>query len=683
MASSKLAFTCVGIWLLLLLAPASGKPKPPPPHPYILDLRHSPQAKLQSVTLDEVRLTEGFWAERLRQTADVTLPELWRLLADPKAGHVLENMRIAAGLADGSFVGVNWQDEWLYKWIEAAACVYRLTGDRAIDQRMGEGIELIRRAQQPDGYISTQITVPKKPRFQRAQDHEVYNMGHLLTAAVVHHRMTGKDSLLGIARRTGDFLCNTLGVSVEPYLAHNPSAVMGLVELYRETGEKKYLDCAKLIVDRRGSKPKRAPFLLEGDINGTDLIQDRTPLRKSTEVVGHNVFFTYLFAGAGDVYLETGDQSLQTALRRLWDDLTEKKMCLNGGVSPMGVGSSHGYPVHEAVGPPYFLPSATCYNETCGQIGNLMWNYRMLCADENAAYADVIEQEIYNGILPGIGLDGKSWFYRNVLRRYEKQYKPEGSTDMAQRSQPSHAQICCPSNMVRMLAEWPSYLYSVGDETVWIHQYAGSELTHQFAGGQTLAVRQETQYPWEGHIHIAIDKAPSGPVVLKLRIPGWCAATVVKLNGQPVRGDARPASYFALRRTWKPGDTVDLELDMPVRLVEAHPKAEQLRNQVAVMRGPVLYCLESPDLPEGLDLNGVYLPSDIELTARAGEGMPFGVRVLEGQGLYRNPSDWTGQLYRPLGNTFMKLLPIRLIPYFAWANRGLSTMSVWLPVVWR
>ena len=224
---------------------------------YIIDHSHSPHAQLRPLPIDAVQWTSGFWADRFKQLAEVSLDESWRLLANPAAGHVLDNFRFAARPDSGQYAGTSWQDEWLYKWLEAAACVWRTTRDPALDRRMNEAIALIAAAQQPDGYLSTMPLAKQLPRFQSAQDHEVYNMGHLLTAGVIHHRMTGQDALLAVARRTADFLCTNLGVTVKPYMAHNPSAIMGLVELYRLTGEKKYLQCAQLIVDRRGENPRR------------------------------------------------------------------------------------------------------------------------------------------------------------------------------------------------------------------------------------------------------------------------------------------------------------------------------------------------------------------------------------------------------------------------------------------
>ncbi len=652
----------------------------------LLKNQRSPHAKLKGVNLDSVRWTEGFWRRRHDQCREVTLRRLWELAADPDAGHVLDNMRIAGGLAKGEFAGTNWQDAWLYKWIEAAAAFNAVERDPWIEQRMDEAIALIAAAQEDDGYIATQITARGKPRFQDPREHEVYSMGHLLTAACVHHRSTGKDTLLRVAVRCADFLCGTLGVSVSPSYAHNPSAVMGLVDLYRETGDKKYLACAKLIVDRRGKEPKRGGlFYKEPGIEGTDLIQDRTPLRRATQVVGHNVFFTYLYAGAADVYLENGDATLWKPLDRLWRDLTETKMCVNGGVSPMGHGLSLGNdPVVEAVGPSYFLPVADCYNETCGQIGNLMWNHRMLCAKPEARFADLMELELYNGFLAGVGLDGASWFYRNSLRRYDAEHVEHGHNDMAERGLPGRKRICCPTNLLRTFAELPAYLYSTDKQGIWIHHYGGNVFDGRLADGSRLRLLQTTDYPWDGRIVVTVEETEATePVAVRLRVPGWADGATVAVNGVAPGKAPEAGSYLAIRRAWKAGDTIELNLPMRPRLLEAHPKAEQLRNQIAVMRGPLLYCLESKDLPAGTDLNNILLPEDIRLTPESAADLPFGILGLKGEALRRAESAWRSDLYRPLERSPLKPTPIRMIPYFAWANRGPAAMSVWLPVAWN
>jgi len=655
-------------------------------NPVLVDTNRSAKAQLRPVPLDAVRWTKGFWAERYDQSRDVTLRKLWDLAADPEAGHVLDNMRIAGGLKEGEFAGTDWQDAWLYKWIESAAAFYAITRDPWIEQRMDAAIELIAAAQEDDGYIATQNTARDRPRFQDPRHHEVYSMGHLLTAACVHHRVTGEDSLLKAAIQCGDFLCETLGTKVAPCYAHNPSAVMGLVELYRETGQRKYLDCAKMIVDRRGEAPKRGGLFYKGPgIAGSDLIQDRTPLRRSTQVVGHNVFFTYLYAGAADIYLENGDATLWTPLERLWKDLTERKMCINGGVSPMGHGLSLGHdPVCESVGPAYFLPCADCYNETCGQIGNLMWNYRMLCAKPDAKYANIMELELYNGFLAGIGLDGESWFYRNSLRFHDdSSHLAGGHNFLAERVLPGRKRICCPTNLLRTLAELQSYLYSIDEQGLWVHHYGANVSNVRLADDACVKLTQKTDYPWDGKVVITLDEVDSSkPVAIRMRIPAWADGATATINGATAANKPKAGQYLWTERAWKSGDVIELNLPMPVRLMQAHPKAEQLRNQVAVMRGPMLYCIESKDLPENVDLNNVYIPEDIQLSPQTADDLPFGIIALTGKALYRAEPPWGNDLYRKVEQKSMKPLPIRMVPYFTWANRGPSAMSAWLPVVW-
>ncbi len=645
----------------------------------IIETSASPEARNVSVPLDAVNWTSGFWAEHFQQTSTVTVRKLWDLLADSDGGHVLENFRIAAAHKEGEHQGTFWQDAWLYKWIEAASCIYRVTGEQWLDDCMEEGVSLVKAAQREDGYIATQITIPGRDRFQNTDYHEVYSMGHLLTAAVIHRRMTGKENFFEIASRVGDFLCTVLGVTVDPGFAHNPSAIMGLVELYRETKNDKYLDCAKLIVDKRGHNPKR-PDESRPKFLGTDAIQDRVPLRQEQEVVGHNVFFTYLFTGATDVYLETGDESLKEALDRLWHDLVTRKISVNGGVSPMGDAHSiRGDRVPEAVGPAYFLPNADSYNETCGQIGNLMWNQRMLLADPQTRYADMVEWEIYNGILPGVDLKGEKWWYRNPLRRHAD-HVAVGHNNFADRRPPGKRGICCPTNMLRTLAQFQGYVYTVDSEGVWIHQYGASKANLRRQNGDVVEIEQKTDYPWNGRILIKIDTSAPSDVTIRLRIPGWAKKATLKINEHPDHRQLLPGSYVWLKRIWKSGDYIELNLPMPARLLTANPKVEHCRNQVAVARGPILYCLEDCDLPEDVDINQVHIPSNIQLIPESMHDMPFGIMRLRGQFLKSPAIDWNNSLYRTLEPSRMESLAAYLVPYFTWHNREKTAMSVWLPV---
>ncbi len=647
--------------------------------PVVVDNSRSPHAQLRSVGLTEVTWTDGFWRDWFYTVRTKTLPHLHRLAVERGA---VQNLEIAAGLKSGTYSGVgnDWMDAWVYKWIEAAATVYAVTGDTELDRQMDELIAVIAKAQEPDGYIASQNLVRKRARFQNPNHHEVYVMGHLLTAAVIHHRCTGKDSFLEVARRTGDFLHGRFR-GKNPEMAHfpiNPSVIMGAVELYRETGEPRYLELANTVIDMRGAFA-----------GGSDLNQDRIPLRRETEVVGHAVFYTYLYGGAADACMETGDASLLTALTRLWQDLADHKLYITGGTCAVyrGISVRDGniYAadiVHEAVGPRYFLPQTPAYNETCGQVGNCMWNWRMLALTGEARYADMMEREMYNGFLPGIGVDGRSFTYTNPLRWYgrEQELWAQDSPERHQPAEPKPHQpkncygTCCPTNVLRILAQMQHYFYSIGQDGLWIHHYGGSV----FDNGP-YRVKQATDYPWEGRVEIAVEKAPRDAAI-HLRIPAWAEGASVRVNGKTVTGPIRAGAYAAVRHAWRPGDMLTLTLPMDVRLTRAHSKVDAARNQIAVERGPLVYCLESCDLPEGVDISEIILPRVIRLKPQMEPNFLGGVVTLRGRAL-RLPRD-DAHLYTTLSDHKPRPIDVKLIPYYAWKNRGVSQMAVWLPIDW-
>lgn len=641
----------------------------------VINTSQSPYSALRSVSLGAVRWTPGFWGDRFQQCAEVTLPHLFRLMDDPEHGHALTNLRIAAGLEQGEFAGTHFQDEWVYKWLEAAAYIYDVRRDELLDQQMDEIITIIEKAQQPDGYIATQITVRGWPRFQDIRHHELYVMGHLITAACIHHRITGKTNLLNVATRTADYLYDTF-MPRDPVLAHfgfNPSYIMALVELYRTVHDRRYLDLANVFIDMRGSQP-----------GGTDQNQDHVPLREEHEIVGHMVLATYLYAGAADAYMETGDRTLMDALDRLWHDLTERKMYVQGGVCPQHRGLSiRDDEVWEAADAVYTLPNSTAYNETCAQIGNVMWNWRMLSINGQARHADVMELSLYNSILSGIGLDGASWFYTNVLRWYGEDH-PLLRNDAYERFQPGkpprRAQICCPSNLLRTIAALHSYVYSISDAGLWVHLYGANSFSGELPNGTQVKLTQQTDYPWEGTIRITLDAVSSPRFAINLRVPAWAAGATLAVNGVPTDAPIKPGTYAALDRDWSAGDTVELTLPMEVRLLEGNPRIEEVRNQVAVQRGPVVYCLESLDLPAGVNLSEVVIPRDITLTPRYEPALLSGVTVLDGDALIDRAGDWSDRLYRELLRAPTERARITLTPYYAWNNRGVSEMSVWLPL---
>jgi uncharacterized protein len=649
----------------------------------VVNTSASPHVTFQNLDLDAVRWTKGFWGERFELCRAVTLPTMLEVMQKPDNSANFENFRIAAGMVEGKFNGNHWSDGDCYKWLEAAAAVYGVTRDPELERTMDQWIQVIAQAQAPDGYISTQIQLTDVPRWQDLKYHELYNMGHLLTAACIHHRVTGQDDFLSVARKLGDYLC-TVFLPRPKELAHfgfNPSNIMGAAELYRTTGDARYLRLAKTFVDMRGSAP-----------GGSDQNQAKVPLRQEQEAVGHAVTAAYLWCGAADVYAETGEQALLDSLSRLWEDVTQRKMYVTGGTAALHTGEAdrrllRRWPrdaVHEAFGAPYQLPNRTAYNETCANIANAMWNWRMLALTGDAKYAEVMERVLYNSLLSGMGSEGRDYFYTNPLRRVDGQ--PMLSNDSPARwtdttpASPLRC-FCCPPNVARTLAELSGWAYGLSADAVWVHLYGSSVLDSRLPGGGELRLVQQTQYPWDGQVTVALEKAPERELALRLRIPGWAAGATIQVNGQAAEIEIAPRSYVELRRRWSAGDTIKIELPMEVVMVEAHPWVEENRNHTAVLRGPVVYCLESVDLPAGVSLDDVRLPRQPVWQTRHEADLLRGVTVLETEAR-RLPSSRPAPavLYRALPTGAIDRISVRLIPYYAWANRGPSEMTVWIPL---
>lgn len=640
--------------------------------------------KLHSLNMEDVKLTGGFWAERLKVCRDSMIPYIWDLYKDPKRAHAFTNFEIAAGLKDGEHSGPPFHDGDFYKLIEALAAVYAVTKDPQLDKYMDEVIPVIAKCQRADGYIHTPTMIEERRSQGRASEFkdrlhfETYNMGHLMTAACIHYRATGKTSLLTIARKATGYLYNFYKKS-SPELARNaicPSHYMGVVEMYRTTKDPRYLELAKSLIDIRG--------LVE---NGADDNQDRIPFRKQTKAMGHAVRANYLYAGAADVFAETGDTSLLHTLNLMWNDVVEHKMYITGacgalydGVSPDGTSydPNEVQKIHQAYGRDYQLPNFTAHGETCANIGNMLWNYRMLELSGDARYADIMEQTLYNSILSGISLNGKKFLYTNPLSYSDAlPFKQRWSKDRVDYISLSN---CCPPNVVRTIAEVSNYLYSLSDEGVWFNLYGGSKLSTKLKDGSVLQLSQETAYPWNGAVTVRLEKAPVGEFALMMRIPGWCKGAKLKVNGKEEQDRLLPGAYAKLSRKWKAGDRIELDLPMPVSLMEANPLVEETRNQVAVKRGPVVYCLESNDLPVNTSLFDVSIPANASFGPENIKLANSNIVALQGEAVLSEKRQWNGLLYREVSAEKPAPVKIRLIPYYAWGNRGHNDMQVWIPL---
>ena len=649
----------------------------------LVNTSKSPHAKLESLDIGDVLWTNGFWAERFAVCKDSMVPHLLRTYMDAKKGHAIQNFEIAAGADTGIHVGPPFQDGDFYKLLEGATSVYAITRDKNLGLMLDTVIAIIAKTQRPDGYINTATEIAerragKEKAFQERMNFETYNLGHLMTAACVHYRVTGKKNFLKVAIKATDYL-DHFYKTASPELARNaicPSHYMGVVEMYRTTGNPEYLKLAQNLINIRG---------LAADI-GTDDNQDRVPFRQQRKAMGHAVRANYLYAGAADVYAETGEDSLFTALDAIWNDMVYRKMYITGacgalydGTTPTGVSYKPAdiQQTHQAYGRDYELPNMTAHNETCANIGNMLWNWRMLQVTGDAKYADVVELALYNSVLSGISLDGNTFFYTNPLAVSDS--LPYTLRWAGGRVPYIKLSNCCPPNVVRTISEVSDYMYSLSDKGLWLNLYSANNVRTHLKDGSEIRLTEQTDYPWNGRIVLTVEKAPQKAFSVFMRIPGWCSHPKLMINGREQSITLTPGTYAELAKSWKAGDKIELELPMEARLEEANPLVEENRGQVAVKRGPMVYCLESPDMATGHKVFDITMPADIRLHAEPKTIGNSTVISLNGKAKAIDNTGWTNKLYRDLSQQ-ETMVEVTLIPYYAWANRGHSEMTVWMPV---
>lgn len=671
------------LWIALLLAGLALSSRSAAQDRGITATSQSPFSRLHSVGLGDVSWTTGFWADRFRVCRDSMVPYMWHLLDDPGISHAYENFRIAAGLDTGSYQGPPFMDGDFYKWLEAAAAVYAQTHDKALDHLMDTIIRVVGKAQRSDGYLYTAqiIRGNKDPgdgkAFTDPSGFECYNLGHLMTAACIHYRATGKTDLLRIAQKAADFLWTTFqkDPSALEKTSVCPSHYMGLVELYRTTHDKRYLRLAISLLDLKGTNS-----------GGTDQNLDRIPFRSQRRAVGHAVRANYLYAGVADILLETGDSTLLGPLDAIWKDVVYHKMYVTGGcgalydgVSPDGTSYDPAeiQQVHQAYGRDYQLPNFTAHDETCANIGNVIWNWRMFQLTGAARYMDILELTLYNSVLSGIGLSGKDYLYANPLAVNDRlPYHLRWSKD---RMPYIGLSFCCPPNVVRTIAESAGYAYSLSKNGLWLNLYGGSQLFTTTKDGASIRLTEDTRYPWDGQIRISLEKMPRDSFTVYLRIPGWCGKASLTVNDVLINGLV-PGSYAAIRRRWKAGDRIDLSLPMTPQLIAANPLVEADRGQVAVKRGPLVYCLESAGLASGKNILNITLRAATRLKPATIPIAGTSITALEGTGRERLSTRGNDALYRPLNRMTDRSVSFTLIPYFAWGNRGHGDMEVWVPL---
>ncbi|HOS94632.1 MAG TPA: glycoside hydrolase family 127 protein, partial [Armatimonadota bacterium] len=584
---------------------------------------------LTPVPLTDVRLTDGFWAPRLEVLRDVTIAHEIRMCEETGRIH---NFRAAAGTEPGGFEGIFFNDSDVYKLIEGASYLYAIEGDAARRARIAEQIDplidAIAAAQQPDGYIYTfyTLTDPGLRWSDLPSMHELYCMGHLLEAGVAHFQATGSRRLLDVAIRAADCIDSVFGPGKNPGVCGHEEIELALVKLADATGDAKYLRLAEHFINARGYAH-------------TEYDQNHIPVRDQRSVVGHAVRAMYLFCAAADVAARTGDAGLLEATRAIWDDLTFAKMYITGGIGPSG--SNEGFTTA------YDLPNETAYAETCAAIGLVLLGHRMALVDADARYVDEAERALMNGALSGISLSGDRFFYVNPL----------GSRNGHQRVD-WFGCACCPPNILRVIPQVPGMLYATGERALYVQLYARSEARARVAG-QAVALTQETDYPWDGRIRLTVKPDMPAEFVVCLRKPGWCRSWTVRVNGGERPARVSDDGYIHLRERWS-GQTITLDLDMPVERVEAHPMVQADVGRVALQRGPLVYCLEGVD--NDRHVRDLYLPRDTSLRSEFDGQLLGGVVKVRGTAR-RAAGEWDRRLYRTA--ELSGDVPFTAVPYYA------------------
>ncbi|SHI30140.1 glycoside hydrolase family 127 protein [Aquimarina spongiae] len=644
----------------------------------------SPFKKMQEINVTDCKWTEGFWAKKFTSLYHNMIPYMGKVLCGD-IGHALNNFKIAAGEKTGTHQGMFWHDGDFYKFLEAQAYVYAQTKDAELLKELDQYIDIIGRAQEDDGYIHTYIqTTEGVDRYENRKYHEMYNVGHLFISACVHYKLTGQKNFLNIALKQAELLCTIFMPETKQYgrFGFNQTQIMGLVELYKITKSQKYLKLAERFINNRGKYDVEHHSTTEGYPIG-DMVQERTALRESTEAVGHAVLALYYYAGAADVYAETGEQALIDALDKLWENITAKKMYVTGAVGQAHYGASTNLDmIEEGFIDEYMMPNMTAYNETCANLCNAMFSYRMLQIHGESKYADIIELVLFNSGLSGIGIEGKDYFYANPLRMIHntRDYHAHENITETPNRKPYLDCFCCPPNLVRTLAKISGWAYSLTENGVSVNLFGANDLITSLQDGSSLKLKQDTEYPWKGIVKITVEACKSNAFEIKIRIPAWAKGSTLKINDKSTEIQVVPGTFATIHREWKAGDVIILDMPMEITLVEGHPRIEEVRNQLAIKRGPIVYCIESPDLPQNTRILDVYIKSNQDLHLYHRMDFLGGVTTIEGEILIR--SDRSEDMYKVIKQPQWKSFKTQFVPYFAWSNRGEAEMTVFMPVIW-
>ncbi len=613
---------------------------------------------IQPVPFTAVKVNDQFWAPRIKRNHDVTIPIALEQCYN--TGRV-NNFLFAAKIKSGKFcTEYPFDDTDIYKILEGASFSLQTFPDKHLEARLDTLIDYVGKAQEPDGYLYTNRTIDPLhthpwsglKRWEKESDlsHELYNSGHLIEAAVAHFQATGKKTLLNIAIKNADLLCREFGPGKLDHAPGHQIIEMALVKLYRTTNQKKYLDLAKFFLDVRGK--------------GKEYSQDHKKVTEQTEAVGHAVRATYMYAGMADVAAITGDKAYLNAIDKIWEDIIDDKFYLTGGIGAAGG--------HEGFGAPYELPNMSAYNETCASIGNIYWNYRLFLLHGDSRFYDVLERTLYNGMVSGVSLSGDRFFYPNPLE------------SLGQHSRSAwFGCACCPSNVCRFIPSVPGYVYAQQKDRVFANLFMSSN-AEIMLNGTAFQITQTTNYPWNGTVDFTLNPAKRKNFEMAIRIPGWAqnqplpsdlysftkkddTPFTLMVNGKPAAYQLENG-YAVIKREWKKGDVIQLTLPMPIRQVAANKKVVADQDKIALQRGPIVYCAEWPEHPEGRVLNLVVNP-ETAFTASYRPDFLDGVTVIKAE---------VEQSKRTMDHQInVSKATFEAIPYYAWANRGPGEMAVW------
>ena len=611
---------------------------------------------LRAVPFTAVRIADTFWQPRIETNRTRSVPHNLKWCRDTGR---LSNFAKAGKLMEGGHEGIFFNDSDVYKVLEGAAYCLHAHPDPALEKEVDELIAWMAAAQQPDGYLNTYYVLkePDRKWTNLRVRHELYCAGHLFEAAVAHYRATGKKTLLNVATRFADLIDGLFGPDKRHDVAGHEEIELALVKLAEATGEKRYLQLAKFFLDIRGRVTEKRPKVYG------PYCQDHQPVVEQSEPTGHAVRAMYLYSGMADAAAATGDRAYVAALGRLWRNTVERKMYITGAIGSTRRG--------EAFGTDHELPNESAYGETCASIGMCLWNYRMFLLHGEGRFVDTFERTLYNGMLAGVDLGGEKYFYVNPLASRGRHHR-----------QPFYGCACCPTNVVRFMPSLGGYVYALADGAVHVNLYVASKAKLDLDGGRSVTLTQETRYPWDGRVRIAVDPAGAGEFELRLRIPAWCVgragkddlyqpaavpadqrAATIAVNGGKLAPVEAVKGYARIRRAWRAGDAVELLLPMPIRRVYAHPAVEADRGRVALHRGPVVFCIEGVD--NGA-FDGLYLPRDAELTTEFRGDLLGGVQVVRAKAKLRCRADQD------------EPAELLAVPYYAWDHRQAGPMAVWI-----